>query len=228
MERGRGWLKPGQPLLFFAAKAEDGMGYLAPTDYVNYGLAPDTTDDWITVASALIDTYCRRISLNVTQYTERFRLRNGTQCLQLTYAPLAALAPATSPLLSVQGRYTRARGGAAMELEELWTAFSLPGAWVTVDPSTVDWTENGSLTLPWTMMGLPFDEVQVTYTAGLATIPDPVMSACALIVKNAQSTTGMNVKSSRVDMVQVQYFSDQLVDNTVKTLLRPWVANRLG
>jgi hypothetical protein len=31
-----------------------------------------------------------------------------------------------------------------------------------------------------------------------------------------------------VDMLQVQYFSDQMVDSTVKTLLRPWVANRLG
>ncbi len=87
---------------------------------------------------------------------------------------------------------------------------------------------DGGLTLPRSVLGLPFNEVLVTYTAGLGVIPDAVKSACALIVKNAQSTPGMNVKSSRVDMVQVQYFSDQLVDSTVKTLLRPWVANRLG
>ncbi len=68
----------------------------------------------------------------------------------------------------------------------------------------------------------------MTYTAGLSTVPDAVKSACALIVKNAQSTSGMNVKASRMDTVQMQYFSDQLVDSTVKTLLRPWVANRLG
>ena len=43
------------------------MGYLLPTDYESFGLAPDTTDDWITVASSLMETYCRRISLNVTQ-----------------------------------------------------------------------------------------------------------------------------------------------------------------
>ena len=204
------------------------MGYLLPTDYVNYGLAPDTTDDWITVASALMENYCRRVSLNVAQYTERLRLLNSTQCAQLTYGPLAALAPATLPLLEVKGRYTHIRGVGTYELEELWTAFSLPGSWITVDPTTVDWTPNGSITLPWSILGLPFNEIEVTYTAGLATTPDAVKSACALIVKNAQSTSGMNVKSSRVDMVQVQYFSDQLVDNTVKTLLRPWVANRLG
>ena len=36
------------------------MGYLQPTDYVNFGLDAATTDDWITAASALIDSYCRR------------------------------------------------------------------------------------------------------------------------------------------------------------------------
>lgn len=204
------------------------MGYLQPTEYENYGLAPDTTDDWITVASALMETYCRRVSLTATEYIERFRLLDGTQCAQLTYLPLVAVAPATLPLITVQARYMQKRGGPAYELEELWGAFSLPGTWVTVDPAMVDWTPNGSITLPRSFMGLPFNEVQVTYTGGLAVIPDAVKSACALIVKNAQSTAGTNVKTNRMDMVQIQYFSDQLVDNTVKTLLRPWVANRLG
>ena len=209
------------------------MGYLQPTEYVSYGLAPDTTDDWITVASALMETYCRRMSLAVTQYTERVRLSAGAQTVQLTYLPLVALAPATLPLLTVQARYTQPRRGERayeyqFELQELWGAFSLPGSWITVDPTTVDWMPDGNLLFPVSLLGLPFNEVMVTYTAGLSVIPDAVKSACALIVKNAQSTSGMNVKSSRIDMMQIQYFSDHLVDNTVKTLLRPWVANRMG
>ncbi len=205
------------------------MGYLLPTEYTSYGLAPDTTDDWITVASALIDTYCRRESLNVMQYTERVRLTAPSHTLQLTYLPLVPLAPATLPLLTVQARYAQPRRGeTVMPLESVVFAFGLPGSWVTIDPTMVDWTPDGSLTLPWSMMGLPYNEVAVTYTAGLAAIPDPVKSACALIVKNAQNTAGMNVKSSKVDTMQVQYFSDQLVDSTTRTLLRPWVANRLG
>jgi hypothetical protein len=206
------------------------MGYLLPTDYENFGLAPDTTDDWITVASSLIETYCRRISLNVTQYTERLRLVAGSQTTLLTYLPLVALSPATSPLVSAQARYTRPRRGEYQGLvpEEVWWAFSLPGSWTTLDPTTIDWVEDGDLTLPWSVMGLPYNEVSVTYTAGLSTIPDAVKSACALIVKNAQAQPGMNVKSNKIDMMQVQYFSDSMVDSTVKTLLRPWVANRLG
>ena len=209
------------------------MGYLQSTDYGNYGLAPDTTDDWVTVASALMENYCRRASLLVTQYTERVRLTAGTQTAQLTYLPLTALPPASLPLLTVQARFTQPRRGeaafaAGFEMQELWTAFSLPGSWIAVDPTTVDWTPDGFLQLPRNVMGLPFNEVAVTYTAGLSTVPNAVKSACALIVKNAQSTSGMNVKMSRVDTVQMQYFSDQLVDSTVKTLLRPWVTNRLG
>ena len=209
------------------------MGYLQSADYANYGLAPDTTDDWITVASALMENYCRRTSLLATQYTERIRLTTGSQTAQLTYLPLAVVAPATLPLLTVQARYTQPRRGEGMlaaqfGLQELWTAFRLPGSWIDIDPTTVDWMPNGSLQLPCTLLGLPFNEVGVTYTAGLSVVPDAVKSACALIVKNAQSTSGMNVKTSRLDTVQMQYFSDQLVDSTVKTLLRPWVAHRLG
>jgi len=206
------------------------MGYLLPTDYVNFGLAPDTSDDWITVASSLIETYCRRISLNVTQYTERSRLTAGSQTALLTYLPLVAVAPATTPLISVQARYTRPRRGeyqGAIQ-EEIWWAFSLPGSWVTLDPTTIDWVQDGELMFPWSVMGLPYNEVAVTYTAGLSVIPDAVKSACALIVKNAQAQPGMNVSASKIDMMQVQYFSDSMLDSTVRTLLRPWVANRLG
>ena len=87
------------------------MGYLQPTQYESYGLAPDTTDDWITVASALMNSYCRRESLAVTQYTERIRLTRGAQTAQLTYLPLAAVAPAVLPFVTVQARYTQPRRG---------------------------------------------------------------------------------------------------------------------
>jgi hypothetical protein len=207
------------------------MGYLQPTQYESYGLSPDVTDDWITVASAMIDAHCRRLSLNPTQYTERLRLQEGSQTVRLSHLPLTPIAPATAPLVSIQARYAKPRRGQLvypLQEEVLW-AFSLPGSWTTVDPSTVDFVaDTGELTFPLNIMGLPYNEVEVVYTAGLATIPDAVLSACALIVKNAQSTPGLNVKSSRLDMMQIQYFSNTLIDGAVQQLLAPWVANRLG
>jgi len=207
------------------------MGYLQPTQYASYGLSPEVTDDWITVASAMIDAHCRRVSLNPTQYTERLRLVEGSQTARLSHLPLTPIAPAASPLVSIQARYAKPRRGETvypLQEEVLW-AFSLPGAWTTVDPTTVDFvTDTGELVFPLNIMGLPYNEVEVTYTAGLATIPDAVLSACALIVKNAQAAPGMNVKFSKLDTMQMEYFSSSLIDETVQQLLAPWVATRLG
>lgn len=205
--------------------------YLQPTEYQTYGLASDVTDDWITTASSLIDAHCRRATLNPAQYTERLRLVAGSQTARLTYLPLAAIAPATSPFVSIQARYAKPRRGEIvypLQEEVLW-AFSLPGAWTTIDPATVDFVADaGELTFPLNILGLPYNEVDVTYTAGLATLPDAVKCACAQIVKNAQATPGLNVKSSRVDTLQLQYFSASLVDATVQALLRPWVSVKVG
>jgi hypothetical protein len=59
-------------------------------------------------------------------------------------------------------------------------------------------------------------------------VPDAVKVACVQIVKNAQATPAMNVRSSRMDTLQMQYFSGSLLDAQVQTLLKPYVAERLG
>lgn len=207
------------------------MGYLQAAEYENFGLASDTTDDWVTAASALIDAHCRRTSLNPVQYVERMRLIEGAQCARLSYLPLLAVAPASTPLVSIRARYGRPRRGEMVypiQAEIAW-AFGLPGTWNALDCSTVDWVgDTGELAFPQNILGIPYNEVEVTYTAGLSMIPDAVKSACAQIVKNAQSTPSLNVKSSRMDTMQMEYFSGSLIDETVKTLLRPFVASRLG
>ncbi len=38
----------------------------------------------------------------------------------------------------------------------------------------------------------------------------------------------MNVQSSRMDTLQMEYFSGSLIDAQVQALLRPYVAERLG
>lgn len=205
--------------------------YLQPTEYQTYGLPSDVTDDWITAASSLIDSHCRRSSLNPTQYTERLRLVDGSQTARLSHLPLAPIAPATSPFVSIQAHYAKPRRGQIaypIQEEVLW-AFSLPGAWTNVDPTTVDFVaDTGELIFPLNILGLPYNEVQVVYTAGLATLPNAVKCACAQIVKNAQATPGLNVRSSKVDTMQLEYFSASLVDATVQALLRPWVSVRMG
>ena len=207
------------------------MAYLQPSEYDNYGLPASTSADWITAAAALINSYCRRPDLNVTQYTERLRMIRGACTVRLTYLPLACLDSATSPLASVEGRYGKPRRGemANEELLDFVSVFSLPGQWVTIAPVSIDLDAvTGELTLPGNVLGLPYNEIAVTYTAGLTTIGDDVKSACAQLVRNAQSTPALNASRTKIDTMQMQYFSSSLVDDTVKAWLRPYVANRLG
>ncbi len=207
------------------------MAYLEPADYANYGLPAGTTADWITAATALINSHCRRRDINVMQYIERLRVTTGAQTVLLSYLPLAPLAPATSPLVGIEGRYAKPRRGELPQepLSEIALAFALPGQWAAIDTSLVDFDPaNGELTLPWNVLGLPYNEVRVTYTAGLTTIGDDVKSACAQIVRNAQATPALNASMSKLDTMQVKYFSSSLIDQTVQEWLKPYVANKLG
>jgi hypothetical protein len=203
------------------------MGYLLPAEYAEFGLTAETADAWVTTASTMIEAYCRRPTLLAASYTERMRVPREAQTVRLSYTPLISVDV-------VKAKYTRPErgeplGGEAALLSSFAAAFALPGQWVTVDPSTLDISlPTGEFRFAWNIMGLRYSEAEVTYTAGLATVPNAVKVACAQIVRNAQATPGLNVKSSKLDTLETQYFSDSLMDSQVQALLRPYVAERLG
>jgi hypothetical protein len=207
------------------------MAYLQPADYPKFGLPAGTSADWVTAATALINSYCRRPDLNVIQYTERMRVSSESQAVWLSYLPLAQLGGVVSPIVNIEGRYGKPRRGELMNelLLDAACAFNLPGQWTAIDPGSIDWDPNtGELTLCSNVLGLSYNEVRVTYTAGLATISSDVKAACAQIVRNAQATPALNASRTRIDTMQMEYFSSSLLDETVKTWLRPYVSNRLG
>jgi len=206
------------------------MGYLLPAEYEAYGLAAETADDLVTMASALMEAHCKRPTLMAAQYTERIRLTAGTQTGRLSYGPIYAGA-----LVSARVRYAKGRRGEHADLSlnqqmglQISTAFRLPGTWSALDVTTIDvYYTARELTFPANFLGLGYNEAEVVYTAGFVTIPVQVKVACAQIVKNAQATPALNVKSSRLDTMQMQYFSDNLIDDGVRLLLKPYLAERL-
>ena len=84
------------------------------------------------------------------------------------------------------------------------------------------------MTLPLNALSFAFDELEIVYTAGWATFPDAVKVACAQIAKNAQATPGLNVKKGVMNNMQLWYFADTLLDDTVRELLAPYVAQKVG
>jgi hypothetical protein len=208
------------------------MNYLQPSEYESYGLEATTGLAWVTSASTVVDTHCRRVTLGVAQYTERLRCEDGERPVRLTYLPLAAVAPATTPIVSARARYGMPRRGDP-SLEGLeWAAaiaFGIPGTWADLNPADLDYFgDTGEVTLPLNVLSWAFNELEIVYTAGWDPIPDPVKVACAQLVRNAQATPGLNVKKSVMTNLQFWYFADTLLDDTVRELLAPYVAQKVG
>jgi hypothetical protein len=219
------------------------MNYLSSSEYETYGLETAVPEVWVAAASALIEAHCRRKTLASAQYTERLRVAHGRNTVRLTYVPLAASDPATTPIVSARARYAVPRrgemlpalgigygGGCDTEFaSDVALAFGLPGAWTDIDPATVEFcAETGEITLPINALGLGFNEIEVTYSAGLDPIPDAVKFACAQIVRNAQATPALNVRSGTLDRMHLEYFADTLIDSAVRSLLAPYVAQKVA
>ena len=107
------------------------MNYLDATEYLTYGLEATTDSSWVTAASAIIDAHCRRTTLGVNQYEERLKLAPELNTVRLSYLPLVTLAPAETPIITLQGRYGIPRRGEwplADLSVEVALVFALPGS----------------------------------------------------------------------------------------------------
>ena len=205
------------------------MQYLDASEYVSFGLSDDTGDDLVTAASALIDSFCRRPSLAITQYVERLRFgRRGS--VQLSHTPLASVDGAASPLVLVRARLGVRRPWDGVPYP--WTldasVFLTGDQWTGVDISTVDIAADGTLYVRPHLFGGTYRELEVTYTAGFSTIPAPVKVACAQIVRNAQAMPALNVRRQSMDGMQMDYFSNTLLDADTQRLLQPYQSQRMG
>lgn len=208
------------------------MNYLQPSEYEAYGLEATTAPAWVMAASAIVDAHCRRTTLAITQFTERVRVGNGQSAVRATYLPLVAVAPAASAIVAARARYASPRKGEWPYEEMAWeaaSAFGLPGAWINLNVADLEaCQETGEVRLPMNALGWSFSEVELVYTAGLDPLPDQVKVACAQLVKNAQAMPALNVRSGSLDRMRLEYFSDALLDETVRALLAPYVAQKVG
>ena len=209
------------------------MNYLSNSEYESYGLEPETPESWVSAASAIVNTHCARPTLWSTQYTERVRLAPGRNTLRLTYLPLAIADGGTSPLISGRARYGQPRRGEDPAMWDIpWEfamTFGLPGSWIDLDLSSFDYfAETGEVSWPPNPLGLFFDEMELVYSAGFSTIPDPVKFACVQLVRNAQAMPALNVREGTLNAMHFAYFADTLLDSTVHAMLAPYVAQKVG
>ncbi len=203
--------------------------YLTTAEFTAYGLADSTDPALIRVASDLVDAFCQRASLLVAQYTERNRLPDGRPVTRATYTPLAVAQGQQTPFLSVRARHGIPRGPNSLTLAEMVAPFGGPPAWVDLDPAQVEYNAaTGEIWLPAGIFGVPFTDVELTYTAGHAQVPEAVKLACAQIIRNVESHPAANVSGAQLDRLQLEYFAGSLLDEDTRRLLAPFVAVRLN
>jgi hypothetical protein len=202
--------------------------YLTTAEFAQYLLADSADPALIRVASDLVDSFCQRESLLVTQYSERNRLPDGLPVTRATYTPLLAVTPATTPFVTVRARHGNGRGPNALTLAEMIAPFGGPPPWIDLDATRVDYNAaTGDIWLPAGIFGIPYTEVELAYTAGYAQPPEAVKLACAQIIRNVESHPVACVRAAQLDRLQLEYFAGSLLDEDVRRLLAPYVAIRL-
>ncbi len=207
------------------------MSYLSTSEYESYGLEPETPESWVSAASSIIDAHCKRPTLWIAQFIERRRLTPGRNLLQLTYLPLAVQEDGSSPITQAKARYGVPRRGDDLLLWEMASeyaiVFGLPGSWIQLQVTDFDFfCDTGEVSWLPNPFGLFFDEMELQYTAGFTTIPDPVKFACVQLVRNAQAMPALNVKEGALNAMHFAYFADTLLDSTVREMLAPYVAQK--
>jgi len=208
------------------------MLYLSPEEYGAYGLPDTTSAAQVGAASAMIDAHCRVPGLDVQTYNERLRLTAGAMTARVSYGPLAKDAQGNGPVLSLKARFAQGRRGESALGDfglDVARAFGLPGQWSQLAAGQFEWrTETGEVVVYPAVLGLQFNEIEITYLAGWVEVPAAVKLACAQLVRNAQAMPALNVKQSKVERLSMEYFGATLMDETVKALLRKYVAEKLA
>jgi hypothetical protein len=98
-----------------------------------------------------------------------------------------------------------------------------------LDITTVDFdAATGELGLPSHPLGLGFNEIEVAYNAGVEQTTASIRFACAQVVRNALATPALTVRANSLDRMHFEYFSDTLLDQGVRKLLAPYVAQKLA
>lgn len=175
--------------------------YLATTDtdYVPAGAA--LTLPLIVRASAIIDGSCRR-EIGVKEYTERIPLTN--QRGHLSYYPV-------KEITEVKGRAAYGITGDNF--------FGAPG-FVEADISTLDVDkEIGAVICGGSPFGVPYAELEVTYTSGWNPIPDKVKVACGLLIAQLSGSSNPNVKMRKDVDSTIEYFGNDMITPEIADLL---------
>ncbi|MCU6798002.1 hypothetical protein OB236_38345 [Paenibacillus sp. WQ 127069] len=170
------------------------------TDFYPEGITPTVAQ--VIRASGIIDTYCKR-EIKTKPYTERIPLTSA-QRGHLTFYPVIEV--------------TAASGRAAQGI--IGGFFGPPEFESISDLSLLDIDRSiGSLWCGGSPFGMPYSELEITYTSGWDIIPDKVKVACGLLIGKLATNYDSNVKSKKDFDFSIEYFGSGMVTPEIADLL---------
>ena len=164
-------------------------------------------------ASAIIDGYCKR-KITVESYTERIPLTDRNDWEQgqrghLSYYPAVEV--------------TALKGRPKYYLTGI-NFFGPPTFEDITDLTILDVNPNtGAVWCGYSIFGVPYTELEVTYTSGWATIPDNVKVACGMIIDQLSTAANPNVKAKKDFDSSIEYFGNSRITPEIANLLSEYV-----
>ena len=149
------------------------------------------------------------------------------QTVRLSYGPLISVD-------AVRAQYARPRLGRSAtgdRLPELALRrrLRLPGEWVDCGPDdTLCESADRGVSVCVERDGDALQRGRGDVYGGLYDGAECCAGGVRADCEKCAGDAGLNVKSSKMDTLQTQYFSDSLIDSQVQAMLRPYVAERLG
>lgn len=214
--------------------------YINPAEYIKWGLtASPATDLLVLKASTLIDQHLNRVDVNgatvglgVNTFVERLFLPEDRNLVRLAHLPFVSWDTSdTNNPSGIRGRYGYGRRGSSInsmytELSMLTAAaaFGGPPAWTSITSSQVDvFPLTGEVWIPAGIYAAHYEEVEVRYQAGYGTIPDDIRLAVTMLIANFQNKIP-GVQTLKAGDRQLQFFSNEMIDDATKAILAKYRA----
>lgn len=217
-----------------------GDPYLQPVEYEDYGLPSNTPDALVRQAGFLAESYCNRDTPDqsgvvngfwVGQYREQRRFPADRQITRLSFRPTVAIVSA-----KVRQRLNRRSDIPQYQEDYLLLNLTTPGGipkWqdLIIDDDHIQLDGDGRVWVATTLLGVKWSEIDITYTAGYAVIPEPIKQAVAMIVGELPRGIGQRpagAKELQEGNTRILFGEPGFIPDDVKRLLSPYRVRTLA
>jgi hypothetical protein len=194
------------------------VAFITPEEYAAYGLPATTSEvDVQKATSAIEDEILRPVA--VTTFKDLVTFQEDRDVAQLSFPPIVAIT-------SVRGRLIPTTRGTPINRAFPEQNLFLPAdAWTTIAPAAITFTaETGDIWVNTRIGLMSFNELEVTYQGGWATVPEKLKEAVALLVERMCLRPSPDIIAIGLDDVKTTFATSDYIDAEIRRKTTPFKA----